>query len=34
VLLLYRTATTIPGIVIILSGVPVFFLLRRRLRSR
>ena len=34
VLLLYRTATTIPGIVIILSGVPVFFLLRRRLSAR
>ena len=34
VLLIYRTATTIPGIVIILSGVPVFFLLRRRLTAR
>jgi APA family basic amino acid/polyamine antiporter len=33
VLLFYRTATTIPGIVIILSGVPVFFLLRRKLGS-
>ena len=31
VLLLYRTSTTLPGIVIVLSGVPVFFLLRRRM---
>ena len=34
VLLLYRTSTTLPGIVIVLSGVPVFFLLRRRLSAR
>jgi basic amino acid/polyamine antiporter, APA family len=34
VLLLYRTSTTLPGIVIVLSGVPVFFLLRRRLHKR
>jgi APA family basic amino acid/polyamine antiporter len=33
VLLLYRTSTTLPGIVIVLSGVPVFFLLRRRMVS-
>lgn len=31
VLLAYRTSTTIPGIFIIFSGVPVFFLLRKRL---
>ena len=34
VLLRYRTSTTLPGIVIVLSGVPVFFLLRRRLSAR
>lgn len=31
VLLFYRASTTIPGIFIILSGAPVFFLLRNRL---
>lgn len=34
VLLLYRTSTTIPGIFIILSGAPVFLLLRKRLAVR
>jgi APA family basic amino acid/polyamine antiporter len=31
VLLIYRSSTTIPGIFIILSGVPVFLVLRKRL---
>jgi APA family basic amino acid/polyamine antiporter len=31
VLLFYRASTTVPGIFIILSGVPIFFLLRNRL---
>ena len=34
VLLLYRTSTTLPGIIIVLSGVPVFFLLRGRPSTR
>jgi basic amino acid/polyamine antiporter, APA family len=29
VLFCYRTATTWPGLIIILSGVPVYWLLRR-----
>ncbi len=31
VLLCYRASTTIPGIFIIMSGIPIFFLLRKRL---
>ncbi len=34
VLLIYRPTTTIPGILIILSGIPVFFLLRRQVAAR
>jgi basic amino acid/polyamine antiporter, APA family len=30
VLFFYRTATTWPGLLIVLSGVPVYFLLRSR----
>ena len=33
VLFVYRTATTWPGLLIVLSGVPVYFLLRSRNRS-
>ena len=30
VLFVYRTATTIPGVVIVLIGVPVYFLFKRQ----
>ena len=33
VLLLYRTSTTVPGFVIVVLGVPVYLLLRQRLRN-
>lgn len=33
VLLLYRTSTTVPGFVIVALGMPVYFLLRRRLKN-
>ncbi|QHN05479.1 amino acid permease [Granulicella sp. WH15] len=33
VLLIYRTTTTVPGIVIVLLGVPVYFLFRARLAA-
>jgi hypothetical protein len=30
-LFVYRTATTIPGVVIVLIGVPVYFLFKRQM---
>ena len=32
VLFIYRTATTIPGVVIVLIGVPVYFLFKRQMQ--
>jgi hypothetical protein len=32
VLLLYRPATTIPGVILVVLGVPVYFLFRMRMR--
>jgi APA family basic amino acid/polyamine antiporter len=33
VLLLYKTQTTWPGLLIVLAGVPVYFLWRRKARA-